>query len=292
MRREGLDLAIRAAGGIGALARGLGISQPAVSNWRRVPAERVLAVEAFTGVSCSALRPDLYPDPGAMTAGAAYIDDIDLLRAAEYGLFATLLRRAPDQFTLQRVAALEGDETPLGRAHIALAEAAAASSPETLQGEFFNLFIGLGRGDLLPYSSYYLTGFLQERPLGRVRSDLAALGIEPAEDLREPEDHIAILCEVMAGLAAGRFEAGPGADRRFFDLHLKSWAARFFADLEAAPSARFYKLVGVLGRLFMMVEAEAFAMDQRPDPSARDPATHRTGLPGRTRSTLAQGRGT
>ena len=60
MRDEGLDEAIRVAGGVGALARKIGISQPSVSNWARIPAERVLSVEAATGVSRTILRPDLY----------------------------------------------------------------------------------------------------------------------------------------------------------------------------------------------------------------------------------------
>jgi TorA maturation chaperone TorD len=127
--------------------------------------------------------------------------------------------------------------------------------------EFFDLFIGLGQGELLPYASYYLTGFLQERPLARVREDLARLGIERADSHREPEDHAAILCEAIAGLCAGRFDAEPGEDRRFFERHLKPWAARFFADLETAEAARFYRAVGRIGRTFMEIEAEAFAMD-------------------------------
>jgi TorA maturation chaperone TorD len=94
-----------------------------------------------------------------------------------------------------------------------------------------------------------------------VREDFRRLGIERAEAEREPEDHIAILCEVMSGLADGRFEAEPGAQRRFFERHLKPWAARFFTDLEAARSARFYRAVGAVGRLFMEIEAEAFTMD-------------------------------
>ena len=138
---------------------------------------------------------------------------------------------------------------------------AADIDPDELSREFFDLFIGVGRGELLPYASYYLTGFLNERPLARVREDLDGLGIERAEGHHDPEDHLAILCEVMAGLAAGRFEAERGAERRFFERHLKPWAARFFADLETARHARFYRPVGTIGRLFMEIEAQAFAMD-------------------------------
>lgn len=258
MREGGLEDAIRAAGGIGALARRLGISQPSVSNWQRVPAERVIAVEALTGVPRASLRPDLY---GMPDAAAADVDEIDRLRAHEYGLLAVLLGRAPAKDLLERLSELKGDATPLGLAHIALAELASDVDPDALSREFFDLFIGVGRGELLPYASYYLTGFLNERPLARVREDLNGLGIERAEGHHDPEDHLAILCEVMAGLAAGRFEVESGAERRFFERHLKPWAARFFADLETARHARFYRPVGTIGRIFMEIEAQAFAMD-------------------------------
>ena len=91
--------------------------------------------------------------------------------------------------------------------------------------------------------------------------DLARIGIERAEEQREPEDHIAILCEIMGALATRRFGTEPGADRPFFERHLKPWAARFFADCESAKAARFYRHVGAVGRLFMEIETEAFAMD-------------------------------
>jgi len=188
-------------------------------------------------------------------------DDIDLLRSHEYDLLAVLLGRAPTREVLGRLSALKGDATPLGLAHLALADAAAEADPDALQREFFDLFVGVSRGELLPYGSYYLTGFLHERPLASVRESLSALGIERADNVFEPEDHIAILCEVMAGLAAGRFDTEPGADRRFFERHLRPWAPRFFVDLETAKSANFYRAVARVGGLFMDIEAEAFAMD-------------------------------
>lgn len=189
------------------------------------------------------------------------VEDIDLLRSHEYALLAFLLGRAPTSAVLERVSAIRGDASPLGLAHIGLAQAASRADPDVLQREFFDLFVGLGQGELLPYASYYLTGFLHERPLARVREDFARLGIERVESSREPEDHIAILCEVMAGVANGRFHAEIGADHKLFERHLKPWAGRFFADVEMARSADFYRAVGLVGRLFMEIEAEAFAMD-------------------------------
>jgi TorA maturation chaperone TorD len=189
-------------------------------------------------------------------------DDVDALRAQEYALLALLLSRAPTAELLGRLAGLKGDASPLGLAHIALADAARTADPDAVSREYFDLFVGVGQGELLPYGSYYLTGFLHGRPLARLRQDLDALGIEADETLREPEDHIAILCEVMAGLAGRQFEAQAGGEKRFFERHLEPWGARFFADVEAAQLARFYRAVGTVGRVFMAVEAEAFAMDE------------------------------
>jgi TorA maturation chaperone TorD len=113
---------------------------------------------------------------------------------------------------------------------------------------------------LLPYGSYYLTGFLHERPLARLRADLARFGVERQEGNVEPEDHVAILCEIMAGLVSGRFGAPPDADREFFQKHMASWIGRFFTDLEKAKSADFYRRIGALGQVFISIETEAFAL--------------------------------
>ena len=251
-----LQEAIRAAGGVTELARCIGISQPSVSNWSRVPAERVLTVEALTGVARAILRPDLYGENNQTTG----VDEIDLARAQEYALLAALLARAPDAELLRRLATLRGDPTPLGMAHIGLAEAADSIDATRVEREFFNLFIGVGRGELMPYGSYYIAGFLHERPLARLRDDLAALGIERAEGQYESEDHAAILCEIMSGIAGGQFPAPAGTDRQLFEKHLAPWIGRFFNDLERAENADFYRRVGTLGRVFAVIESGAFAL--------------------------------
>lgn len=257
MRDPGLDEAIRAAGGVGALARKIGISQPSVSNWARIPAERVLAVESATGIDRSVLRPDLY---GQRLPNGGDFDEVDAARAQEYALLAALLARAPDQALLDRIATLRGDATALGIAHVALADAASHTRADKIEREYFNLFIGLGRSELLPYGSYYQSGFLHERPLARLRADLARLGIERAEGQCEPEDHAAILLEIMAGLVNGRLGAERGTDRDMFDKHLSPWIGRFFSDLERADTADFYRKVGTLGRVFVDIETEAYAL--------------------------------
>jgi TorA maturation chaperone TorD len=253
MRDPGLDQAIRAAGGVGALARKIGISQPSLSNWTRVPAERVLSVEGITGIDRAVLRPDLY---GALEA----VEETDAAREREYALLSVLLRRAPNAELLARLAALRGDASPLGVAHVTLAEAASKTTVKQVEREFFNLFIGIGRGELVPYGSFYLTGFLNERPLARLRDDLARFGIARADGEVEPEDHAAVLCEIMAGLIGGRFDGAAGADRELFDKHLLPWVGRFFADLEQAQAAHFYRRLGTVGRLFVDIEREAFTL--------------------------------
>ena len=198
----------------------------------------------------------------AEPASRTHIADEDRLRANWYGLLAALLATPPDQGRLRRLAGFQGDESPIGTALSSLAAAARATTPEAVRDEHFNLFVGLGSGELTPYGSYYLTGFLHEKPLARLRSDMARLGIARVEGVAESEDHIAALCDMMAGLITGAF--GEAADlatqRSFFRDHLGCWAPRFFEDLQAAKNAAFYMPVGAIGSLFLAVEAEAFDM--------------------------------
>lgn len=260
MRDEGLRSAIEAVGGVGALARRLGIKQPSVSTWVRIPADRVLSVEAATGVRREQLRPDLYASGASESIALSPVDDIEQARAALYFLLARFLRHAPTAAALNQLAQLRGNDTPLGLAQIRLAEAASSIREEDAAAEYFALFIGVGRGELLPYASYYLTGFLHERPLARLREDLAELGIERAEGNFDPEDHIGLLLEVLGAMAAGTFDGDIARQKAFFDRHLAPWAERFFADLAVSPSANFYKAVAALGSSFVAVEREAFEL--------------------------------
>jgi TorA maturation chaperone TorD len=199
-------------------------------------------------------------DAAVPDSSRCVVDEIDGARAQEYALLATLLARSPDSRLISRLALLRGDSSPIGVAHTALGEAAGRAREETVAREYFVLFAGLGAGELLPYSSHYLAGSLYGRPLARLRETLGGLGIEKAPGRSEPEDHAAILCEIMAGLVGGGIVAAAGADRNFFELHLLPWIGRFFADLEHTEAADFYAQVGALGRTFMDVERQAFAL--------------------------------
>jgi TorA maturation chaperone TorD len=203
----------------------------------------------------------------AMSADHA-VDDTDsvplaeeeLLRARLYGLLARLLRAPPDADLLAGLSAIRGDGGPFGDALDHLASAARDDDAASVAAEHTILFIGVGGSERLPYASYYLTGFMNEKPLAELRDDMARLGVARADGVSEPEDHLAALFEMMAGLIGGAF--GDAADlreqRRFYDRHIGSWAGRFFADLQTSPSARFYRAVGAVGEQFLAVEGRAF----------------------------------
>ena len=194
---------------------------------------------------------------------APEIAEEDRLRADLYDFLAAMLARPPDRTLLDRAAALEGDDTPIGRGVAALARVARATTETSARREFNALFIGVGRGELLPYASYYMTGFLNEKPLARLRRDMARLMIEREKNVHEPEDGIASLCEMMAGLIRGTFgaPASLAEQRDFFATHLGPWAGHFFSDLEGADSSVLYAPVGKIGGAFMDVEREAFRME-------------------------------
>ncbi len=190
------------------------------------------------------------------------LDEISAARATQYLLLATLFARAPGAALLRDLAKLQGDVSPLGLAQLALADAARDAEPSVVATEYLDLFIGVGRGELLPYGSFYLTGFLHERPLARVREDMARLGLERQGGVFEPEDHISSLFEIMAGLVGGSFDAPAKAADNFFERHIKPWAPRLMADVAAAPSARFYKHVARLGAVWIGIEQDVVELPE------------------------------
>lgn len=191
------------------------------------------------------------------------VSEEDISRARFYGLLARLLAAPMTAETLSLVRGVEGDDSPLGRALSALAGVASKTTREAAEDEYSALFYGVGAGgEILPYASHYLTGFLYEKPLADLRGDLAKIGIEPSGASSEPEDHIAFLCEVMHGLIVGAY--GDAADfarqKAFFGAHIEPWARRFFVDLEGAKATAVYMPVGTIGRIFIEIESEAFRM--------------------------------
>ncbi|UWR04425.1 molecular chaperone TorD family protein [Ruegeria conchae] len=200
-----------------------------------------------------------------MTADNAQTIDIsaeDRLRADFYNFLGLLLAGPPDQLLLDQMAGLSGDASDLGQAIEAMARVAKVTKPAAAEREFNALFIGLGRGELLPYASFYLTGFLNEKPLAQLRNDMAARGITRAQNVYEPEDNIASLMEMMAGMIVGRFGAPASLEdqKAFWSKHIGPWAAHFYSDLEGAENSVLYASVGTAGRVFMEIEREAFRM--------------------------------
>jgi len=196
---------------------------------------------------------------------AAQIHEIaeeDRLRADLYNFLGVILSGPPDEMLLAQTKSLSGDDSELGQAISTLAKMAALSKPRSVESEFNKLFIGLGRGELLPYASYYLTGFLNEKPLSLLRQDMTAQGLARAQNVFEPEDNIASLMEMMGAMIVGRFgtPADLNTQKTFFNKHIGPWAGHFFSDLEGAKNSVFYAPVGTVGRLFMDVEVEAFRM--------------------------------
>ena len=198
----------------------------------------------------------------AEAANRISVSEEDALRADLYDFLGAMLASPPSPELLKKAAALTGDDTEIGRGVRALAAIAKASDSATVRQEFEALFIGLGRGELMPYASYYLTGFLNEKPLATLRNDMARLGIQRAPNVYEPEDNIASLCEMMAGMIRGRFfgAASLGAQKQFFGAHLGAWAGHFFSDLEGAKNSVLYAPIGAIGRAFIEIEKEGFRM--------------------------------
>lgn len=199
-----------------------------------------------------------------MTAAAhqTSVSEEDRLRADLYNFLGLILAGPADELLLAQTADLTGDDSDLGRSISALARVAKVSKPRAVESEYNALFIGVGRGELLPYASYYLTGFLNEKPLAVLRNDMAAQQITRAPNVFEPEDNIASLMEMMGGMIVGRFGEPATLDqqKQFFNKHIGPWASHFFTDLEAAKNSVLYASVGAVGRCFLDIEKEAFRM--------------------------------
>jgi TorA maturation chaperone TorD len=192
------------------------------------------------------------PDQGEETA-----------RADLYGLLATLYSAPPSQDLIVTIASArsEGDGV-LQHAWAELVAACRTAQAEEVRDEYETLFIGVGKPEVMLYGSYYLSGFLMEKPLAALRTDLANLGLERDESVPETEDHIAMLCEVMRYLIASNDigQDSLAGQQAFFANHMQPWLIRLCDAIDAHPSARFYRAVTGLARSFFEVEMQAFDM--------------------------------
>ena len=184
----------------------------------------------------------------------------DVHRSSLYALLSFLLAKPPSQEVLSNLSDLSGGDNEIGVSIETLTLLARKIDIRTIQREYQNLFIGVGRGELLPYGSFYMTGFLNEKPLANLRDDMKRIGIARSEGNSDPEDHIASLCEMMSGIISNQFytKLSMKEQRDFFSTHIGPWAKHFFKDLEGAENSVFYAPIGRLGSAFMEVEMEAF----------------------------------
>lgn len=184
-------------------------------------------------------------------------------RAELYGLLALLFYGAPSAALLDAIAQapVEG-EGVLQDAWSALAAACRQTDPERARDEYEALFIGVGKPELMLYGSYYLSGFLMEKPLAALRAELATLGLERAHSMPESEDHIAALCEAMRCLIESDdpLHSNIATQKRFFAHHLEPWVHPMFDAIIGYRKARLYKAVAQLAKCFFEVEQQAFEM--------------------------------
>lgn len=192
--------------------------------------------------------------------------DEEMARAELYGLLATLYYAPPDAEWLAQMR-LAPTEAPseggfLEEPWRALVGAAREVSDADIAAEYTTLFGGVGKPEVYLFGSYYLSGFLNEKPLAALRGELAALGLSRDEAMSETEDHIAYLCEVMRYLIAGDDVGVSNLTRQhaFFSTHIQPWVVRMCDALQAHPQARFYGALAELTRAFMAVEAQGFDM--------------------------------
>ena len=185
------------------------------------------------------------------------------MRAAVYDLLASLLARRPEEETLERlrgIGEVDASEGQIAMGWELMKQASRKTQLESVHEEYFALFIGLGRGELVPFGSWYMTGFLMEKPVAVLRGELAALGIERQEGIVESEDHIAALCESMAIIIRSSDEIPLATQQQFFNDHLEPWVGRFFNDMQNAKAAHFYRSVGFFGESFFDFERQLLDM--------------------------------
>jgi TorA maturation chaperone TorD len=194
------------------------------------------------------------------------LDPEESARAEIYALLSSLFYQPPSKELLRVIATGSGicnDEhkTDYCRSWRALQQAAAQTDAEAVKEEFDTVFIGTGRQPVMLYGSFYVAGFLHEKPLAFLREDLTKMGIARRSDRHESEDHVSAVCDVMRFLIAGDADTPPAAldlQRDFFRRHLAPWCAQLCVAVIAAGQTSFYKHVAHLMREFFAIEDAAF----------------------------------
>ena len=180
-----------------------------------------------------------------------------------YSFLANLLRAEPDENLVNQLTMLESDDSPIGKSIKTLSKLATSLDLPTIRDEYVRIFVGVGRGEILPFASYYLTGFLKDKPLAKLRQDMQKIGIKLEENVKEPEDHIASIFDMMSGLILGKFEKKYSITEQkdFFNKHLAPWVDLLMRDIESSKIAVFYSPIGTIGKEFMEIERASFSMN-------------------------------
>lgn len=192
--------------------------------------------------------------------------DEETARSELYGLLAQVYYAspAPEFIAKLRLAATQAPAAGglLEEPWRALVGVTRELSDASIAAEFETLFGGVGKPEVYLYGSHYLSGFLNEKPLARLRTELASLGLERMASMSDTEDHIAYLFEVMRYLIAGDDVTVANLTRQhsFFAEHIQPWVLQLCDALQKHPKVRFYAAVAELTRTFMSVEAQGFDM--------------------------------
>ncbi|MCA3019668.1 MAG: molecular chaperone TorD family protein [Rhodocyclaceae bacterium] len=192
------------------------------------------------------------------------IEPEDQARADYYALLANLFYRAPDARLLQAIAIAEPPSGVLAPAWQRLADASNVVPEDAVHEEYDAVFVGVGKPPVMLYGSFYMAGFMMEKPLAALRQDLGELGFVRAESVREPEDHLAAICDVMRAMILGDLENKPQpveAQKAFFLTHVKPWIFDCVAAISAYHQANFYRHVAGFAKSFFEVEIEAFEIE-------------------------------
>ena len=198
------------------------------------------------------------------------VDAEDQARADFYALLAHLFSRAPDDRVLQSIVITQEptDEasTELTKAWRALSAASAVVTHDALVEEYETVFVGVGRPPVILYGSFYIAGFMMEKPLAELRDDLAKMGFLRDPKVHESEDHLAAVCDVMRALILGVMGSGTdapadlAAQKIFFEKHLKPWVFKCCTAIQVYEKSNYYRRVANFAEQFFAMESEAFEM--------------------------------
>jgi TorA maturation chaperone TorD len=189
------------------------------------------------------------------------LDPEEQARADWYALLAVLFQQPPNAALLRQIASAPTDsETALGRAFANLVELCADADPIAIKQEYDTMFFGVGRPEVFLQASYYLTGFLHERPLASLRERLLELGLARGENLSHTEDHLGVLCELMRLLISGtgRAPVDVAVQRDIFGEYISPCYEGLCAEIENSGTSNFYLAVARLAREFFAIERQAF----------------------------------